>query len=347
MSNVYPISKEKRKCQEASAWVTKLDRGLTTEEKEVLQKWLAESVENKERFMKVAKQWDEFNELSRLAELFPDEINNQKETSPLLWRAIAAVLIIALAGVLSLSLPSNFENEERTRLIANSAVYETAVGEQSNVVLEDGSVAVLNTNSRLKVNYSEFHRMLILERGEIHIVVAPNPSRPLTVFAANKMIQAIGTAFSVEIIGNKDIEVVVTEGKVRLAAHPVLFAESKTPEAIVLPPSLPTIEEGEEARLGSGKILEVTKVTDEDIDVRLAWREGDLIFRGESLGKAMAEVSRYTTIEFVFLNEELKKERIIGRFKAGDVDGLLAVLSGNLNIAYQRTQDGRVLLGSL
>ena len=61
----------------------------------------------------------------------------------------------------------------------------------------------------------------------------------------------------------------------------------------------------------------------------------------------MKEVSRYTSIAFVFLDDDLKKVRIAGLFKAGDVDGLLAVLRQNFDIAYERVGEEKVLLGGL
>jgi transmembrane sensor len=71
------------------------------------------------------------------------------------------------------------------------------------------------------------------------------------------------------------------------------------------------------------------------------------VFQGESLEDAVAEIERYTTVEFVILDDELKKVRIAGLFKAGDVDGLLATLKENFDVAYERTEDGRILLTSL
>ena len=78
--------------------------------------------------------------------------------------------------------------------------------------------------------------------------------------------------------------------------------------------------------------------------LKLSWRHGDLVFRGESLEDAVAEIGRYTTVEFVILDDDLKKVRIAGMFKAGDVDGLLATLRENFDVSYERTGDGKVLL---
>ena len=349
MTNVYHLPPEKRRYRTAAQWVSRIDRGLAEDEEDQLRRWIAENPENRETFLRVARQWDRFNELSRLADLFPEPGARRRSRSRLGWYATAASAVVAVAVVLLIAdgTPELPGDEPPLASARTTAVYETAVGEQSTVALADGSRVTLNTNSRLDVRYSDFHRVLTLVRGEIHVDVAPDPDRPLTVFAGDRMVQAVGTSFGVEIRDDRDIEVVVTEGKVLVSVRPdspTGSGDSRTP---VLPPSTLTVAQGEEVRLGDDAPTEVRDVSDEEIRVRLAWRDGDLIFRGEPLGEAMAEVGRYTTVEFVFLNNQLKEERIVGRFKAGDVEGLLAVLRENLSITYEKTSDGRILLGSL
>ncbi len=108
---------------------------------------------------------------------------------------------------------------------------------------------------------------------------------------------------------------------------------------------LATVAAGEELILGSS-VEEVTKISPANIEVKLSWQSGNLIFRGESLEDAMAEVGRYTSVEFVFLDDELRKVRIAGLFRAGDVDGFLAVLRENFDIAYERVDERKVLLSA-
>jgi len=88
----------------------------------------------------------------------------------------------------------------------------------------------------------------------------------------------------------------------------------------------------------------VTAVPQAEVAVKLSWQQGNLVFRGESLEDAVKEVGRYTSVEFVFLDEELKKVRIAGLFKAGDVEGLLSALRENFNIVSQRIDGKKVLL---
>ncbi len=80
-------------------------------------------------------------------------------------------------------------------------------------------------------------------------------------------------------------------------------------------------------------------VEPEEIEVELSWRDGNLVFRGESLAEAAAEVGRYTTVEFLILGDDLRNTRVAGRFKAGDVSGFLANLKANFNVVYKRVDE--------
>jgi transmembrane sensor len=95
--------------------------------------------------------------------------------------------------------------------------------------------------------------------------------------------------------------------------------------------------------LGAGEEA-IAKVSDADISAQLSWRQGNLIFRGETLAEAVVELSRYTPVKFELADDRLGDIRIGGRFKAGDVDGLLATLQQNFKIDYERLDAERVLL---
>jgi transmembrane sensor len=104
-----------------------------------------------------------------------------------------------------------------------------------------------------------------------------------------------------------------------------------------------TVSKGESVLLGAPAET-IAKVSDSAVAAQLSWRQGNLIFRGERLADAIAEVSRYTPVQFELADERLKQIRIGGRFKAGDVDGLLTALEENFNIESEWIDAGRVSL---
>ena len=135
-------------------------------------------------------------------------------------------------------------------------------------------------------------------------------------------------------------------GRVLVGVHQSATGGTADNSPDILASSSVTVAAGEQLILGTPE-ADITEVSPEEIEVKLSWRQGNLIFRGESLEDAVAEIGRYTTVEFVILDDDLRKVRIAGLFRAGDVDGLLATLRENFNISYQRTGDGKILLTSL
>lgn len=342
MSKVRQINTQDACYAEASLWLSRIDRGLTAREHEELQLWLDQDPENLSTFLKLAKLWDKVDVLSRLSDLFPED--QPKTKTAWYGPALAAtVMMLALLGVWQFTLLNS--SVEDAPAVANSEpknVYETAVGEHSKVRLSDGSELVLNTNSRIQVMFSKKRRLLKLERGEVHIQVAHDTARPLMVMAGDQLVQAVGTAFNIELNSEQKVELMVTEGKVLVGVH--------TPQTLKPGLEPEVLQASEAVAVSQGELLlsdnreTVKKIKTDEINVKLSWQKGNLIFRGESLSDAVAEVSRYTPVEFVFLDEDLKKIRVAGLFKAGDVEGLLATLQKNFNISYQM-QDQQVLLG--
>ena len=349
MNNIYAFPRHDQRYDEASVWIAKLDNDLAAADQETLQEWMAADRENQTVLLEMAELWDKMGALSRLSDLFLESATHAGNSPWFKFATAASVLITVLAGVWAVIAlnPGNTPDVRKTVIISTSdTVYETATGEQSTVYLSDGTQLVLNTNSLVKVNYTDQYRLLKFERGEIHIRVAYDKARPLSVIAGDKIVQAVGTAFSLEITSNQQIELVVTEGKVLVGVHRSGpgGAGDVTPDFQIS--SSVTVAAGEQIILGTAE-EEITKVSPEEIEVKLSWRQGNLVFRGESLEDAVAEIGRYTTVEFVILDDNLKKVRIAGLFRAGDVDGLLATLRENFDVSYQRIGDGKILLTSL
>ena len=345
MSNVRQFPPKDARYDRASVWIARLDRGLSENEIRELRAWLSDDAENIAVLTSMARLWDDMDALSRLADLFPVPMHRRRVF--LLFNVgIAATLVIAVMLALWVRFGVGPPDEHEYKLVEPAQdVYETSVGEQSTFTLSDGTLVVLNTNSLLRVVFTDEYRLLTLDRGEVNVRVARDASRPLSLIARDKIFQAIGTVFNVEINQDASIELVVTEGRVRVGVRERTDESQGATQPRVLEDSALTVAAGEELVLGENG-EEITPVSPEEIEVKLSWRSGDLIFRGEPLEEAVREVGRYTSVEFVVLDQDLKKVRVAGRFKAGDVDGLLVTLRENFNIAYERIDERTVVLGS-
>ncbi len=356
MNNIHQIDSasinkiEDLRLDQASDWIAKLDRSLSPDEKVALKNWLALDINNIKVLMEMAKMWDKMDNLSRLSDLFPQhnaQSTNKIKRSP--WiNAIAASALLTISVGLYQVIDNIFPFSEfnNSTIVAMQASYQTGVGESNTINLPDKSTLILNTNSFVQVKYSKDARIIELQRGEIHIDVAHNKTRPLSVIAHGKIIQAVGTAFNVQ-VKNELVELIVTDGKVLVAEKSEQPLNTKNEMTGKLPSSSLAISKGEKVNLDlTGKSTEtVIQVDQVAISASLSWRSGNLIFRGESLAEAMAEISRYTHIKFeLAADAELNNIEIAGRFKTGDVNGLLEMLSQNFNISYEKVTPTKIIL---
>ena len=351
MSNVHSIEKRRtlqdQRAIVASEWAAKIDRGLSDDEAEALAAWVRADPENEAELLKMARLWDRMDSLARLSDMFPHAANSSAKRSraPVYRVGSFAAAFVGIAGILILGTLLRQQSLQPPGDNFGLTAYETAVGSVSTVDLQDGSQITMNTASRVSVKFSQQQRQVQLERGEMHIKVARDPARPLTVVAAGRTIEAIGTAFSVRVdSAQRVVEVLVDEGRVQVGLHDPVGADPLSTEK-QRPDNLQRIfvAQSERVILNDGEeLVEVLEL--EDIDAHLSWRDGNLIFRGEPLSEAIAEVSRYTQLDIVIADERLKAVRIAGLFKAGDVAGFLSSLGANFDIAYEYGDDEIILL---
>jgi transmembrane sensor len=275
--------------------------------------------------------------------------------------ALLAFVAISVVAVVQLGLLSGSE-------VTSSGLYATAVGQQKSSTLDDGSVVMLNTNSQIRVDYNERFRKIYLLQGEVHFSVARDSGRPFRVYAGNGRIQAVGTAFSV-FLDREDISITVVEGRVAKASFDNQSASSPgkgdrqpspgKPDLQTEPDddlvfSLGTIDAGHVAtlRASTGQqplpasdIKEIVRqIPPEELAQRLSWREGILMFSGDTLEDVVKEVSRYTTVTIEIPDAAVREMRIGGRLRVGETGSMLAALETNFDLRVVNESRDRVLL---
>ena len=339
MSNVYDLGNRERLLEEASDWISRLDRGLTADEEHELETFLSRP-NARSQLLQLARHWDKLDSLSRLADIMPPAESTRAR--PRRGWAIAASVLIAAA--LGFALVRNVD----TPLVddpppATSVAYETAIGESVALDLSDSSTVLLNTNSEILVTFTATDRVVLLRQGEAHFDVASDADRPFSVIIGNRVVQVVGTQFSIDVTDADRIELIVVEGVVRVSTRQSTLGVGGSNQRPPPPDNVKTLAAGSIALLGIDS-EEVAEISEEAIDTKLSWRTGSLIFEGETLETALIEIARYTEVEFIFLDEDIRSIPVGGLFRAGDVDGLLRNLQTNFGIAFQRTNDDRVLL---
>ena len=385
MDNLHAFPDRKAIEEEAVTWLIKLDsdKPLTAQENGEFQEWLSRSAVHRESINQLSQFWGN-NVLTEL--MVP---LGKPETQRGLWvgllaswvngwassltgsRAISAT---AAVSALAVSLMLVFGGQDITQ---SNGLYVTAVGQQKSIEMSDGSTLQLNTNSQVEVSYNNSYRNIRLIQGQVHFDVAKNPELPFRVYAGSGRVQAVGTAFTVY-LKDKDVDVLVTEGRVALAA----LAPTQTPTLIPISTSfentaadknlysrvdpyvnsaaknLGELDAGEAVTMtlsqnqldpqtneNTGSVLAPIKIiSQEDLKRRQSWRNGLLVFSGEPLEYVVNEISRYTTVSIEITDPQVRLMEIGGRFRVGDVDGMFNALEANFGLHVNRLAYNRVQL---
>jgi len=198
--------------------------------------------------------------------------------------------------------------------------YETRRGEIRVVPLADGSVVTLNTDSRIAVDYASDRRSIRLQRGEALFDVAKDRARPFVVDAGGTRVRAVGTSFTVSRLPDAPIQVLVREGIVEVSARgearPVRM-QANMRAAVASRSAAPVITQ---------------PVVPDEIGRELAWREGRLVFQGETLQQAADRFARYSDIRIVIADPAVAAEPITGLYQANDPVGFSRAVASSLGL---------------
>lgn len=349
MSNILNFPGSSRSQEEAGFWLARLDGDpLSDEEVRAFHDWLTTDSDHRNALIELAGLWDDMDILSELSDLFPLAPKSVPDTgraarfltSPALAVFAAAVVVLAVALVVMHMPALDFGHDQTTA--RKEVIYQTAVGEQKDVSLPDGSTMKLNTDSQVSVSFSSRQRNLHLIKGEAMFKVAHDRSRPFIVHAGGGVVRAVGTAFSVHLMG-PDVEVTVTEGRVEIAS-------AVDDEGAVdlgkddFGKYLTTLDAGQTAEYGQHAIHSVRTIAPELITRKMSWQHGTLVFKGETLEEVVREISRYTDTRLIISDPAIRNIRIGGYFKTGEVDALLTVLKDNFSIRARKVKSNLIYL---
>lgn len=206
-----------------------------------------------------------------------------------------AACVVALAGTFIWS-----------SLIAAREAYATRVGETQVVPLSDGSVVTLNTNSAIDVQYSERDRRVYLTSGEALFDVAKDKQRPFIVVAGDTQMRAVGTSFTVRMLPDQPVQVLVREGVVEMKrpevpAAPVVFLRANT-----------------RGTAPANKPISKAEVQSSEVSRALAWRMGRIAFEGQTLKEAVAEFARYSNTKIEIDAPDVEHQTVAGLFVSND-----------------------------
>jgi transmembrane sensor len=316
---------------QAAKWLVKLDLDDSPELRAEFQKWLASGPKNHAIYLRLEKGWRRADYLQNVRPLdggvnenvldtFPGalspEVQRARAQRPARRLTVATTAAILVVGLLAGSwlVYSRLEWQ----------VYRTNRGGFQRIALQDGSIALLNTNSELRVRLSRGRRQIELRSGEALFMVAHDTARPFDVKAGDTIVRAVGTAFSVRLREHRQVDVLVTEGRVAIDP-PDDSLNSQLAQSIPLP-HMSVLTAGETVRVKAHK-LQVRHIDGELVNRALAWTKGRLLFDRVTLVEAVAEFNRYNRRQLVIDDTAIADLHISGSFDPTDLDSFVAALA--------------------
>jgi transmembrane sensor len=227
--------------------------------------------------------------------------------------------------------------------------YATAIGEQRTCKLDDGSVVILNTDTRVEVDFSKHVRNIQLIKGEALFIVEHDVKRPFIVSAGSASVRAVGTEFNVRRRA-QSTEVAVVEGVVQVSSMAALenlpkeadASDSTSPQASAddaTPPAL-KLAAGERARVTTASM---TKSASHDIEDVLSWRERRLVFRDSRLADVAAEFNRYNHTQIRVEGSAAQDMQLTGIFDADHPQAIVLFAQKYEALSVEPDGDGWVV----
>ncbi len=318
----------------ALEWHVRIEAGdLTQEEHAEFEAWHSEHPSHADAYDRATTVWAALGTLDRetLGEaLFrkpsiPSVLIRLLNSPSIFSKGLAglavacAVLIVTVIGFnasqLGLSESNPPELEERIA----SLVYSTAIGEQREIVLSDGSNLTLGPATEVEARFSSRVRRVTLKQGAAVFDVARDKDRPFIVAADAFEARVLGTVFDVRKSANTT-RLSVVEGRVE-ASHPFVL-DGQVSSLItkhVLTAGQQVVSTGKNG---------LSPVSEFNADQFASWRSGRLSYVGASLEEMIADANRYSQIPILIDEVALAtiESTVTFSFEARATDAMLTAL---------------------
>jgi transmembrane sensor len=317
---------------QAAQWLIRLEADSSPYTVGLWQQWLNEDARRRAVFVRLENSWRQADALKSLLPIdgglnleildtFPGLRSPPPPQPPVTrlsrgtYRSLTVALVAAavacvttLGGWLIVTAPDR-------------ATHRTERGGFERVVLPDGSSALLNTNTEMRLRFSRERREIVLTHGEALFTVARDERRPFEVSVGDSTIRALGTSFDVRLLEppriEAQIEILVAQGTVAIDRAPGAMTSAETRSLLFA---------GDEALIDTRGASQTRHIGESDIGRRLAWTRGQIWLSQTTLAEAIAEFNRYNSREMVLGEPRLATLRVGGSFTTTDPTAFLAAL---------------------
>ncbi len=243
-----------------------------------------------------------------------DRIHGYKGSNRILeiFMRVAAILFVPLL-VASVWLFSVHGSKLTVGGFATQEIFNPA-GVRSEIVLPDGSKVWLNAESSIhyKVPFDSKTRTVKL-KGEAFFDVKSEKNKPFRVESGDLNVTVLGTRFNFKAFpDDKEIEVVLVEGKVRLAQ-----TGAEKYEGFVLSPGEIAVWD---------KMTKQTDISVANVEKHIGWFKGKLIFEECTLSEVARQLERWFGVEVKIADPEISGRKISTTFENESLYQILNLL---------------------
>lgn len=215
------------------------------------------------------------------------------------------------------------EREEKREVKYNRLL--VPLGKHIRLALSDGSVLDVNSGSEVvyPTVFPEGKREIFVN-GEIFIdVKKTEKATPFIVRTSRCDVRVLGTAFNVRAYeSDARAEVVLQRG--------IVEVEDQNNQVVRMQPNERTI-------LVSGHYKKKDKV---DVDKYILWREGMLLFQGETVEQAVRKLNRFYGLPFSCV-PEVSRIRLYGKLDINEpIESVLSAICSTAGLRYEMTNNG-------
>jgi transmembrane sensor len=229
---------------------------------------------------------------------------------------------LVITGSVAAGLAMMVAVARKVRTGAEGDIYSTEIGQMREVVLADGSIVSLNTNSEISVQFSKEARNISLLRGEAVFDVAKNKHRPFIVSAGDTRVLAVGTSFMVSLLPKKPVQVLVREGIIEMRRTDALEAKPVQASAnmqAIARPGAPIVTQA----MPDGKLAQ-----------NLAWQRGSIALDNRTLADAADEFARYSEVRII-VAPSVSNRTVTGLFVSHDPVGFAKAVTSVLKLRME------------
>lgn len=332
------LVRQRRIDGEAAEWVARRFCGFSSSQQDAFFEWLAADPAHSEAYVRHQDLW---TRMGTLAEWMPEHSETPHrdllKNRPTLFRSfwLGGVAAAVIVGML-LWLPEVLAPKE--------------IGSQSYVAsdyqrhtLPDGSIVEMNSGAAMVLNFTSEERRIDLVSSEALFHVAKDVNRPFIVSAKGVEVRAVGTAFNVRVT-EQEVEVLVTEGQVRLDKKASGFASDENPNrSDSIAADLHAGQRSSISLWGGFSQAIVTEVDEAAIFERLAWKYR-LEFDSIPLSEAVARINRRSVVQLEIADEEIAELLIVGTLRMDNIEHCVELIELTLDITSERVNDRKVIL---